>query len=383
MSRVVEAIRAFPGLSGPGVVAVSGGADSVALLRGLLDAGTGPLTVAHFNHHLRGAESDADTEFVRELAAKLGLPFQLGEADVRSAAAGDNLEATARRLRYDWLAGLGGEWVATGHTADDQAETVLHRIIRGTGIQGLRGIATERLLLPSPLGGEGRGVRGVFLPPPLGGRVGVGGESITITTTHPLSPQPTPHPNPPPQGGREQEDLSPPRGEGVIRLVRPLLNITRAEVLAYLAERGQPFREDSSNTDLMFTRNRIRHELLPLLKSFNPAIVDVLSRLADQAQAAHQVIAEEATRLLTEAIRPRAGNLYVLDAEMIAVQHDYLAREVFRTVWAAQGWPMDSMTADHWQRLVGVARGDPSSADFPGGVSARRVGRVVQLGRRS
>ncbi|HVK18600.1 MAG TPA: tRNA lysidine(34) synthetase TilS [Fimbriiglobus sp.] len=316
MSRVVEAIRAFPGLTGPGVVAVSGGADSVALLRGLLDAGARPLTVAHFHHQLRGAESDADEAFVRELAASLGVPFARGSADVRAAAAGDNLEATARRLRYDWLASLGGDWVATGHTADDQAETVLHRIIRGTGLQGLRGIAVGRNVAPA------------------------------------------------------------------VHLVRPLLIVTRAEVLDYLTELGQPFREDATNSDPAFTRNRIRHELLPLLKTFNPAVVDVLGRLARQADEAHRVIAEEATRVLTEANRPRAGNLYVLDAETMALRPDYLVREVFRTVWAALGWPMDGMTADHWQRLVGIVRGNPVSADFPGGVHVRRVGRVVQLGRR-
>jgi tRNA(Ile)-lysidine synthase len=316
VSRVVEAIRAFSGLTGPGVVAVSGGADSVALLRGLLDAGAGPLTVAHFNHHLRGAESDADADFVRELAASLGLPFRLGEADVRAVAAGDNLEATARRLRYDWLAGLGAGWVATGHTADDQAETVLHRIIRGTGLQGLRGIAVSREL-------------------------------------------------------------------GAGWLYRPLLAVTRADVLDYLAELGQPFRTDSSNANPAFTRNRIRSELLPLLRTFNPAIVDVLGRLAEQADEAHRGIAEEATRLLTEASRPRAGGLYVLDAETMAARPDYLVREVFRTAWAALGWPLDGMTADHWDRLVGIVRSDPTSADFPGGIHARRVGRVVQLGRRS
>jgi tRNA(Ile)-lysidine synthase len=324
VSRVVEAIRAFPGLTGPGVAAVSGGADSVALLRGLLDAGAGPLTVAHFNHKLRGAESEADAEFVRELAAEFRLPCRLGEADVGSAAAGENLEATARRLRYGWLEDAaretGAEWVATGHTADDQAETVLHRLIRGTGLQGLRGIAEAR------------------------------------------------------------------RGEGLVPtalIVRPLLTVTRADILSYLSELGQTFREDASNADLGFTRNRIRHELLPLLKTFNPAIVEVLGRLAVQADEAHQVIEEEATWLLSQAALPRAGDLYVLDAEKMSGWRDYLLREAVRLVWASRGWPMDGMTADHWQRLVDIVRGRLPAADFPGGVHARRVGRVVQLGPRA
>jgi tRNA(Ile)-lysidine synthase len=316
VSRVVEAIRAFPGLSGPGVVAVSGGADSVALLRGLLDAGAGPLTVAHFNHQLRGAESDADAEFVRELAAGLGLPFRLGEADVRAAAAGDNLEATARRLRYDWLAGLGGMWVATGHTADDQAETVLHRVIRGTGIQGLRGIAPRRELASG------------------------------------------------------------------VRLVRPLLGITRAEVLDYLAKLGQPFHEDTTNADLTFTRNRIRRELLPLLTTLNPSVVSALCRLAEQAEAATAELDLHATRALAACEMPRAGELLVFDAFELAWVSDHGLGEMFRRVWEREGWPLGEMTAAHWRRLERVVAGNPPAAEFPGGVHVRRVGRVVQLGRR-
>jgi tRNA(Ile)-lysidine synthase len=153
-ARLPDAVRAFSTEHtlppGPGVVAVSGGADSVALLRALVAAGMGPLHIAHFHHHLRGAEADEDAVFVRRLADELGCAFHLGEADVT--AAGGNLEATARRLRYAWLAELGATigaaWVATGHTADDQAETVLHRLLRGTGLRGLRGIASTAPLAP-------------------------------------------------------------------------------------------------------------------------------------------------------------------------------------------------------------------------------------------
>src|SRR5207244_5164116 len=138
-----------------------------------------------------------DALFVKDRAGSLGLALGRGEADVSAAAAGESLEATARRLRYAWLADVAAEvgagWVATGHTADDQAETVLHRLLRGTGLQGLRGIAPRRELAP-----------------------GVG-------------------------------------------LVRPLLRTTRAEVIAYLQELDQPFRLDSTNSDLSRMRNRIRH----------------------------------------------------------------------------------------------------------------------------
>src|SRR5207253_9701726 len=131
------------------------------------------------------------------------LALRCDRIDVRSTAGTDNLEATARRVRYDWLSGVarvtGCSWVATGHTADDQAETVLHRLLRGTGLQGLRGIASRR-----------------------------------------------------------------PLAEGV-EVVRPLLDVTRTEVLTFLQAEHQPARQERSNADLRFTRNRIRHGLLPHL----------------------------------------------------------------------------------------------------------------------
>lgn len=147
--------RLRPGWTGElGVVAVSGGADSVALLRALVDCG-GRVAVGHMNHELRGEESDGDEAFVVELAGRLGVPVRTHRVNV--AALGGNVESTARTVRYEWLTSvaneLGADWIATGHTADDQAETVLHRLIRGTGLQGLRGIACVRSPLPRGRGG--------------------------------------------------------------------------------------------------------------------------------------------------------------------------------------------------------------------------------------
>ncbi len=306
----------------PGVVAVSGGADSVALLRGLVEVGV-PVTVGHFNHRLRGAESDADEAFVRELAAALGVRCEVGSVDVAAVAAErkENLEATARELRYEWLAQQ-GEWVATGHTADDQAETVLHRLIRGTGLRGLRGIAETRLL-PSP-----------------------------------------------------------PRGEGAKQLLRPLLAVNRDDVVAYLASLNQPFRNDSSNADPAFTRNRIRRELLPLLKTFNPAIVSVLGRLAQQTDRAASLLQDAASEGLRNAELPRAGDRLVFDRSKLVPLGDYLIAEVFRLVWDRERWPMDAMSAEHWERVTAIVLGQLPAADFPDGVIVRAVGKVVQLQRR-
>ncbi len=309
-----------PELRGPGVIAVSGGADSVALLRCLAEY-VRPLVVAHLNHRLRGVDSDADEQFVRELAHSLNLDFRSIAIDVKEAAVlrGDNLEDTARRMRYDWLAHVaretGASWIATGHNADDQAETVLHRLIRGAGIQGLRGIAPQRELMPGVL------------------------------------------------------------------VVRPLLQITRAEVVAYLNELGQTWREDVTNRDPTFTRNRIRHELLPVLKTFNPAIVDVLGRLAEQAGEIHHEQEEAALTLLNDAELPRAGHLCILQIGKLQATSRHRIRSMFRLMWEREGWPLRDMTFEHWKRLVGVALGDENTIDLPGGISARRKGSVLQVGR--
>jgi tRNA(Ile)-lysidine synthase len=346
VDRVTAEVRRFVhthDASRPGVVAVSGGADSVALLRALVEIDVGSLIVAHVNHQLRGSESDADEAFVSDLAAKQGFPCRTTRIDVQGLAAGANLEATARRVRYSWFADVasevGANWVATGHTADDQAETVLHRLIRGTGLQGLRGIAARKdNPSPNPLPEVERG----------------------------LSPLPA--------SGRG-------RGRGS-SIIRPLLRVTRAEVLDYLASLQQPFLTDSTNADPRFTRNRIRAELLPLLRTFNPEVVAVLGRHADQAGEAFEVLTADAAALLAEAELPRAADWLILDAATLAAAHPYRVREALRLVWLREVWPTDRMTADHWNRLVTVVKGDLPAADFPAGVTARHVGRVVQLGRR-
>ncbi len=249
VDRVRRRVRSLEDHAHGVVAAVSGGPDSVALLHALIAAressGPFPVTIAHLNHRLRGAESDADEAFTADLHARLtaaGVPalgLRLHRIDVAATARADgaNLEATARRVRYQWLTELAHEvgvrWIATGHTADDQAETVLHRLLRGTGLQGLRGIASTRELAP-----------------------GVG-------------------------------------------VVRPLLQTRRAEIIAYLTALGQPFREDSTNRDPAFTRNRIRHELLPHLAArYNPAASLVLARLAEQAEELYRDEETAAGRLV-------------------------------------------------------------------------------------
>jgi tRNA(Ile)-lysidine synthase len=328
VSKVRQALQRLGVTPVGAVVAVSGGPDSVALLRALLDLRVGPLLIAHLNHRLRGAESDRDERFVRELHDSLRarghteLALACGHIDnLTEAARGHNLEEVARRLRYDWLAdqararGLGV--VLTGHTADDQAETVLHRLFRGTGLQGLRGIAHRR-----------------------------------------------------------------PLGPGV-EVIRPMLEVTRAEVLAYLAAAGQPYCDDSSNADRRYTRNRIRHELLPLLAAaYNPAVVRVLGRLAEQAEDLYRATEGQAEQLLAEAELPRAGALLVFDRARLAAASRYLVREMFRRVWVREQWPMGPMGFAEWDRLAAVAAGAATAAELPGRIRVCAAGRVLRLGRR-
>ena len=191
------------------ICAVSGGADSVALLFGfyLLKEKLGiSLEAAHFNHHLRGAESDRDEAFVREFCDRYDIPLHLGGGDVKPGKKG--LESAARDARYAFLHGLSGK-IATAHTADDNAETVLLHLIRGTGLKGLGGIT------------------------PVSGNV-----------------------------------------------IRPMLNITRQEVEEFLEEWCLHHIEDSSNGTDAFLRNRIRHNVMPLLRQENPRIGENLSVMA-------------------------------------------------------------------------------------------------------
>jgi tRNA(Ile)-lysidine synthase len=317
----------------PCVVAVSGGPDSVALLLALsrlrgTSVNPAPLVIAHFNHRLRGRDSDGDEHFVLQLHETLrlrgvdALEVRYGQTDVAAQARQEkgNLESVARRIRYAWLAetarSVGATFVATGHTADDQAETVLHRLLRGAGLRGLRGIAARRNLAPG------------------------------------------------------------------IELIRPLLRVTRADVLAYLQAEGQTYREDASNANRDYTRNRIRHELLPqLARQYNPAIAPILGQLAEQAAQDYQDQEAKARNLLMEAERPRAGRLLVFAAPRLLVAPRHLIREVFRQVWRREGWPLSAMGFREWERLAAVACGEMVAVDLPGGVRARRRQHVVQIER--
>jgi tRNA(Ile)-lysidine synthase len=318
--RVREFLAAHRPPPGPIVVAVSGGPDSVALLRALCAVGPGPLAVAHLNHGLRGPASDADAAFVEELPHRLTVEsVHVARRDVALEAAGENVEAAARRIRYDWLVTVarevGAGWVATGHTADDQAETVLFQLLRGTGLDGLAGIAARRSL-----------------------------------------------------------------ADGV-ELIRPMLAITRTDVLDYLRQLGQDYCHDATNADTSRTRSRIRHELLPLLaKEYNPRVVAVLDRLAMQAADWRRDQAAMVAELLLVAERPPAGPLLIFDGAVLALAPRRRRRALFRRIWQREGWPRSGMGYREWDRLAALCRGGPVALDLPGRMRARRRGGIVQVG---
>ena len=232
-------------------VAVSGGADSTALLLALVEAnaekqGLGvALSAAHVHHGLRGPEADGDEVFVREVCERLAVPLTVFRVDTaaRQAAEREGMEEAARELRYEALRGLAVDAVATAHTLDDQAETVVMKLLRGAWTEGLGGISPE-------------------VQPTVNSEQRTG------------------------------------------KLVRPMLGVRRAEVEAFLRERGQRWREDASNQDVSLTRNRVRRELMPMLRGFNPGIDELLARTAVIARDEEAFWRAELARVLPQVLLP-------------------------------------------------------------------------------
>jgi tRNA(Ile)-lysidine synthase len=265
--RVVRTIRQH-GLLGHGdrvAIALSGGPDSVALTWVLHEAAPDlQIEIAgliHVNHQLRGADSDADEAFCRALAERLRLPIEVTRVDVAALARTRrrSIEATAREARYTCFASaadrLGASRVATGHTLDDQAETVLLRLLRGTGTRGLSGIRVRR---------------GPF--------------------------------------------------------VRPLLDCRRLDLVRYLTDRREPSRDDASNQDRRIPRNRIRHDLLPVIDRMAPGARRALARLAEQSADDEDFFRELVIGLIPSVVLPEGR----VSLEALAGQPPALVRRLIR-----------------------------------------------------
>ncbi len=322
-------------------VAVSGGADSVALLcllqelRGELGI---VLSVAHVNHKLRGAESDRDEKFVRELAAAHSLDFHAVDAPIHNqrlnegdaSRANSGVEAAARELRYNFFGQLARRAnlarIATAHTLDDQAETVLLRIFRGTGIRGLAGVH-PRFRLRGPGDDESA-------TPAMMSHEESRLDNQSVRTT----------------GGPE--------------VVRPLLGLRRAELRDYLQARGQEWREDSSNEDMKFLRNRVRKHLLPIIADeYGAAAIEHIAELAEIARAEEEWCSKELSKAKLGGLAPLGPSLDVhrLLQSPLAVQ-----RRIVRA-WIEANAPEVSISFRLIEQILDLACG--------------QSGKTLQLGR--
>ena len=300
--------------------AVSGGADSVCLLAALyrLREKLGfALNAAHYNHNLRGEESHRDEAFVRELVNDRfpGVELFVGGGDVAAEAKlrGAGLEETARALRYAFLeetaAVVGCDRIAAAHTADDNAETVLLHLARGTGLQGLTGIA-------------------------------------------------------------------PMRG----KLIRPLLTTTRAEVEAFLKENHLPHVEDSTNSDDRYARNRVRHQVMPVLESLYPGFARRLTENAASLREDEAYLSAQAAKLAEQA--EQTGNGLSISASVLADAPRPIALRAVRRLLSELRGGDDTCAAAHLDSVLALCAVDNPSGEIhlPGGLIARREYEQLCLG---
>lgn len=324
------------------LVGVSGGADSVALLRGLAflsmddavsrQATNAPFEIvaAHVDHQLRNNSAD-DAEWVRNLADEPGIPCRVETANVsgRIAETHESVEEAARNARYESLAKIAREEdcsaIAVAHTADDQAETVLHHLVRGTSVTGLRGMQWSRPLLSSA-----------------------------------------------------EETCA-----KKIQLIRPMLGIRRTELETWLAEIGQTFRTDPTNNDNALTRNRIRHELLPTLEQdFNPQIRKALGTLAGHAAEVSDLLSGLTRQLVEESLVQVSESSIRISCPALENQPPILVRETLLTIWRQAAWPLKRMGHREWQRLCELVSGDSTgTVSLPEKIEARRRGQLLVFSR--
>lgn len=295
------------------VVAVSGGADSVALLDILssLPELQLKLVVAHLNHSLRGAESDEDERFVAGFAASRDIPFVAGKVDVHSLSLRErlSLEDAGRRARYEFFDQVaeryGARTIALAHHGDDQAETLLLRLIRGAGVAGLSAMS--------------------------------------------------------------------PRRDG--RYVRPLLTLTRSEIEGYLRERGLAFRVDSSNLDTAFLRNRIRHELIPALSRYNPEISRRLAVTADLLAADEEVLEAVAAQAFERLTRDSGADGVTLDVKALGRESRGMRYRIYRRAIALVMGGLRGVGSEHVRQIDNLIHSPKPNLRLllPGGVSVLRA----------
>lgn len=314
------------GLFAPGekiLVAVSGGADSVALLsvlHGLRERLGISLVGVHLNHGFRGAESDADAEFVASLCRRLSIPCHIRVIDVPSllASSGGSAQEVSREERLAFYRTVateeGAAAVALGHHRDDQAETVLLHLLRGSGARGMAGMSPMTVL-------------------------------------------------------------------GGLRLVRPLLEESRTDIEAYLQEAGLSFRTDSSNATNYYARNLLRNEAMPLLKNINPGIVEAVARTAELLRD-EDALLDELTETLWSECTSRQDDRVILQIDALSRVHVALQRRLVRRAWLAVSGGSSDLDAVHVADVLGLTRRQRGRMiELPQGILALRERNGIALTR--
>jgi tRNA(Ile)-lysidine synthase len=313
------------------VCAVSGGPDSVAMLHMLGELAEvqqlhWKLHVAHVNHGLRGPDSEGDEAFVRDLAEKAKLPFHSTQVDVRALQKKERLtlEEAARKLRYDYLEKValevGAQKIALAHNLDDQAETILHRILRGTGLRGLKGMAPIRVI-------------------------------------------------------SKKHDLF---------AVRPLIETERYEIETYLKDRSLAVRTDLSNLDTTITRNRIRHSLLPLIeREFNPRVKMALVKLGQTAGSFYLLLREIANDFYENTRMLSGEDDVCLSAQEFSKLPPAIQTLIIdRAVKTLLGH-VPQLNFEHYLEIIALCGNQAfqKAISLPRGLEARREGYVLKIGR--
>lgn len=311
------------------LIGVSGGSDSVALTRIIQSLVTQPnhVSIAHFNHQLRGKNSDADEEFTERLATECGFRFfcersnsaliqtEKQQSNWTASNQGEGLESLARRDRYEFFCRIakqiGARYLALAHTRDDQVETILHRIFRGAGWRGLQGIPSSREL------------------------------------------------------------------ETGITLIRPFLKTDKAAILEYLDNCGQDFRTDESNFSGEFTRNRIRNELIPLINEiFDKDITESVESVAEISRDVADYLSPQVEDTFERHIKISKHESKPAEIRIVhsAGLETLILTEVLHSAWKKCGWPLQQMTRQKWMLLCQqIQTSEPNHINLPGNLTSHVV----------
>ncbi len=326
IEQVLKTVRNYRMLK-PGdkvMAAVSGGPDSVFLLEALVHLknkfGVKKLIVCNLDHGLRGKESQEDSLFVKDLTEKLGLEFIHKTVDLKKAAKGDlSTEEIARAARYQFFreaaSSAGVNVIATGHTLDDQAETILMRIVKGAALKGIVGI--------SPL-----------------------------------------------------------REDGDMMIVRPLIELEKANIVDYLNEKGMIYRIDSTNLKPVYFRNVVRSEIIPFLERYNPKLKRVLFNLAEHLREDFEFISDQKAEV-SGRILSSGKNSAEIKLKDIAVQPRTIQKEILRDALERSGGEVKKLSFRHWKEMESLIRYKQkgSSVDLPGSIRVTRTGTSITFHR--